>query len=113
MNAEPGNAFGLTTLEPGDRVTMDAAGGGGYGDPFTRDPEAVRRDVESGAQLVPEGNVAHRSASSLARFASTIAKAIEASLVRAVSPLDVRTMGAAPPITAPATVAPPATVSDL
>ena len=27
---------------------MDAAGGGGYGDPFERDPESVYRDVLAG-----------------------------------------------------------------
>jgi N-methylhydantoinase B/oxoprolinase/acetone carboxylase alpha subunit len=27
---------------------MDAAGGGGYGDPAERDPEAVERDVAEG-----------------------------------------------------------------
>jgi N-methylhydantoinase B len=48
VNDVPGDPFGLTTLGPGDRVTMDAAGGGGYGDPLTRDPDAVRLDVASG-----------------------------------------------------------------
>ncbi|WP_172300161.1 hydantoinase B/oxoprolinase family protein [Pseudoruegeria sp. HB172150] len=35
-------------LGPGDRVHVRTPGGGGYGDPFTRDPEAVRRDVALG-----------------------------------------------------------------
>lgn len=48
VNGEPGNPFGLTTLSPGDVITMDAAGGGGYGDPLSRDPEAVARDVAAG-----------------------------------------------------------------
>jgi N-methylhydantoinase B len=48
VNGEPGDPYGLTELGPGDVVTMDAAGGGGYGDPRERDPEAVRRDVEQG-----------------------------------------------------------------
>jgi N-methylhydantoinase B len=32
-------------LKPGDRVTVTAGGGGGYGNPLDRDPEAVRQDV--------------------------------------------------------------------
>jgi N-methylhydantoinase B len=44
----PGDPFGLTRLQPGDRVTLDAAGGGGYGDPAGRDREALLRDVEEG-----------------------------------------------------------------
>jgi len=48
VNGEPGDPFGLTSLSPGDRITMDAAGGGGYGDPLERDPEAVQRDVRAG-----------------------------------------------------------------
>jgi N-methylhydantoinase B len=48
VNDEPGNPYGLTQLQVGDVVTMDAAGGGGYGDPLERDPLAVRRDVEQG-----------------------------------------------------------------
>lgn len=32
-------------LKPGDRVKVTAGGGGGYGDPLERDPEAVRQDV--------------------------------------------------------------------
>jgi N-methylhydantoinase B len=48
VNQEKGNPYGLTRLDPGDVVTMDAAGGGGYGDPLERDPEQVRGDVENG-----------------------------------------------------------------
>jgi N-methylhydantoinase B len=48
INGQPGNPYGLTRLNPGDVVTMDAAGGGGYGDPRERDPEAVERDVAEG-----------------------------------------------------------------
>jgi len=45
VNGERGNPYGLTQLRPGDVVIMDAAGGGGYGDPLERDPELVERDV--------------------------------------------------------------------
>ncbi len=48
VNGEPGNPYGLTRLKPGDVVTMDAAGGGGYGPPHERDAEALRKDVDNG-----------------------------------------------------------------
>ena len=48
VNGEPGNPYGLTQLNPGDVVIMDAAGGGGYGDPLERDPELVAADVANG-----------------------------------------------------------------
>ncbi len=48
VNGQPGDPYGLTRLQPGDRVTMDAAGGGGYGSPLQRDPELVLRDVQQG-----------------------------------------------------------------
>ncbi len=35
-------------VHPGDLVRLLTAGGGGYGDPRERDPEAVRRDVAEG-----------------------------------------------------------------
>jgi N-methylhydantoinase B len=44
----PGNPYGLTQLRAGDVVTMDAAGGGGFGEPRERDPEAVAGDVRAG-----------------------------------------------------------------
>ncbi|TDK48931.1 hydantoinase B/oxoprolinase family protein [Antarcticimicrobium luteum] len=40
-------------LAPGDRVHVRTPGGGGYGDPFTRAPDAVRYDVEMG-RYTPE-----------------------------------------------------------
>ena len=40
-------------LTPGDRVHVRTPGGGGYGDPLTRTPEAVRYDVEMG-RYTPE-----------------------------------------------------------
>jgi N-methylhydantoinase B len=38
----------IEPLEQGDTVTHYTPGGGGYGDPFTRDPSAVQRDVRAG-----------------------------------------------------------------
>ena len=48
IDAVQGNPFGLTQLKPGDAVTIDAAGGGGYGNPTERDPEMVEMDVKEG-----------------------------------------------------------------
>jgi N-methylhydantoinase B/oxoprolinase/acetone carboxylase alpha subunit len=48
INETPGNPFGLTQLNLGDAVTIDAAGGGGCGNPLERDPERVERDVIEG-----------------------------------------------------------------
>lgn len=48
VNGEAGNPYGLTQLKPGDVVTMDAAGGGGYGEPLERDMEEVEKDVVNG-----------------------------------------------------------------
>jgi N-methylhydantoinase B len=36
------------TVDPGTRIVLRTAGGGGYGDPFDRDPERVRLDVAEG-----------------------------------------------------------------
>jgi 5-oxoprolinase (ATP-hydrolysing)/N-methylhydantoinase B len=35
-------------LEPGDRIMLTTPGGGGYGDPAARDPDAVAEDVREG-----------------------------------------------------------------
>jgi len=48
VNGVPGNAYGLTQLKPGDVVTIDAPGGGGYGVAFEREPEMVQQDVIEG-----------------------------------------------------------------
>jgi N-methylhydantoinase B len=48
VNGAKGNPYGLTQLKPGDVVLMDAAGGGGYGDPLERDPGLVGEDVVDG-----------------------------------------------------------------
>jgi N-methylhydantoinase B len=38
----------VTTLQAGDRVVMETAGGGGYGDPAARDPAKLHADLEDG-----------------------------------------------------------------
>lgn len=38
----------MYVAEAGDRVTILTAGGGGFGDPFQRDPQTVLRDVIAG-----------------------------------------------------------------
>jgi N-methylhydantoinase B len=48
VNGASGNPYGLTQLKPGDVVTIEAPGGGGYGHPLERDPEMVERDVAEG-----------------------------------------------------------------
>ncbi|OPY69301.1 MAG: Acetophenone carboxylase delta subunit [Syntrophorhabdaceae bacterium PtaU1.Bin034] len=48
VNGVPGNPYGLTQMKPGDVVTIDAPGGGGYGDPFERELEMVETDVAEG-----------------------------------------------------------------
>jgi N-methylhydantoinase B len=48
VNGVSGNPYGLTRLQPGDEIIMDAAGGGGYGDPLERDVKLVQQDVVEG-----------------------------------------------------------------
>ena len=48
VNGRPGDPYGLTQAGPGDVIIMDAAGGGGYGEPLERDPEMVEWDVTEG-----------------------------------------------------------------
>jgi len=48
VNGRPGDPYGLTQAGAGDVIIMDAAGGGGYGDPLERDPEMVEWDVTEG-----------------------------------------------------------------
>lgn len=45
-------------LEAGDRVTFLTAGGGGYGDPASRDPKALSRDIAEGF-VTDEGAAAY------------------------------------------------------
>jgi 5-oxoprolinase (ATP-hydrolysing)/N-methylhydantoinase B len=40
--------FANITLEPGDAILLTTPGGGGYGDPKKRDPEALTEDVREG-----------------------------------------------------------------
>ncbi len=47
-NDQPGDPSGLTFCQPGDTVSFHSAGGGGYGNPLERDPDAVERDVLHG-----------------------------------------------------------------
>ena len=42
---EPGQNYATSYLAPGEVFAMTWQGGGGYGDPLTREPEAVVRDV--------------------------------------------------------------------
>jgi len=44
----------LTTLAKGDRLIVETAGGGGYGDPLSRPRDAVREDLENGKVSVEE-----------------------------------------------------------
>ena len=44
-NQEDADPSGLTLCSPGDSIAFHSAGGGGYGDPLERDPEAVEKDV--------------------------------------------------------------------
>ena len=48
VNGKAGNPYGLTRLQLGDVVIMDAAGGGGFGDPKQRDRAALLCDVRAG-----------------------------------------------------------------
>ena len=45
VNDQDGDPSGLTLCESGDIIQFHSAGGGGYGNPLERDPQAVERDV--------------------------------------------------------------------
>jgi N-methylhydantoinase B/oxoprolinase/acetone carboxylase alpha subunit len=51
--------FANVELKAGDRLILASGGGGGYGDPLRREPEAVRRDVEEGYVSVEEALCAY------------------------------------------------------
>jgi N-methylhydantoinase B len=48
IDGKPVNAKARVELRPGQRITVREAGGGGYGDPKRRAPEAVLADVQNG-----------------------------------------------------------------
>ncbi len=48
INDQPGDPSGLSLCENGDVIQFQSAGGGGFGDPLERDPEAVEQDVLNG-----------------------------------------------------------------
>ena len=45
VNDQEGDPSGLTLCESGDVIQFHSAGGGGYGGPLERDPQAVEQDV--------------------------------------------------------------------
>ncbi len=45
VNDQAGDPSGLTLCESGDVIQFHSAGGGGYGDPLEREPQAVEQDV--------------------------------------------------------------------
>jgi N-methylhydantoinase B len=47
ISGQPGDPSGLTLVHNGDVIEFYSAGGGGYGDPLQRDPEAVEADVRN------------------------------------------------------------------
>jgi len=48
IDEQPGDPSGLTLCQPGNVIQFESAGGGGYGDPLQRDPQAVAADVVNG-----------------------------------------------------------------
>lgn len=54
VNGVQGNSYGLTQLKSGDVVTIDAPGGGGYGNPSEREPQMVLHDVIEGYVSIEE-----------------------------------------------------------
>lgn len=58
-SAEELHPKGTYTLDEGDTVSFQLSGSGGYGDPYERDPEAVRRDVERGLVSADEAASAY------------------------------------------------------
>jgi len=45
-NKDNANPSGLTFCDSGDKISFISAGGGGYGDPFEREPKSVEQDVQ-------------------------------------------------------------------
>ncbi|WP_289296595.1 hydantoinase B/oxoprolinase family protein [uncultured Reyranella sp.] len=52
-------AKGFQTIPAGERLVVEMPGGGGYGDPAKRDPEAVKRDVRLGLVSKEAANAAY------------------------------------------------------
>ena len=48
INDRSGDPSGLTLCQSGDIIQFHSAGGGGYGSPLERDPQAVQADVFNG-----------------------------------------------------------------
>jgi N-methylhydantoinase B len=48
INDDAGDPSGLTLCQSGDLIQFHSAGGGGYGNPLERDPEAVAADAFNG-----------------------------------------------------------------
>ena len=48
VNEQNGDPSGLTLCQAGDLIQFRSAGGGGYGDAYERDPDAVEQDVING-----------------------------------------------------------------
>jgi N-methylhydantoinase B len=48
INDETGDPSGLTLCQSGDSIRFHSAGGGGYGNPLKREPQAVAADVFNG-----------------------------------------------------------------
>lgn len=57
INDQPGDPSGLTLCQLGDVVHFHSAGGGGYGNPLERDPEAVEADVFNGYVSIEQAKV--------------------------------------------------------
>ncbi|MEK6194464.1 MAG: hydantoinase B/oxoprolinase family protein, partial [Deltaproteobacteria bacterium] len=53
-NKNPADPGGLTFSEPGDVITFDSAGGGGFGDPLDRDVTSVEKDVKFEYVSIPQ-----------------------------------------------------------
>jgi N-methylhydantoinase B len=59
-NGRPVPSKGQVPLEAGDVITVETPGGGGYGDPRERDPEALARDIRSGKISEERADAAYR-----------------------------------------------------
>ena len=62
----PGKVTGHP-VRRGDVVVMESGGGGGYGDPLERDPEAVRADVREGFVSAERAREGYRTVDALVR----------------------------------------------